>query len=158
MSTVPTGLGYAGGRSGHFSTSNNHAFRGSSALSNTFGGGVAGTPTPGMYSGLAYPGGRSGNFSGMENHAFRGTGLSGGLGAAVSSNMFLTGLGLLGAVVVLEAFRTRRAITGIKPIDETLKEVAKVTAPITKPAKKVAEDIPLVREVAGLMGDIVPGR
>lgn len=156
MSTTPTGLGYAGGRSGHFSKSDNHAFRGTGALSNTFGGGVAGTPTPGMH-GLAYPGGRSGYNSTNEVHAFRGTGLS-GLGAAVSNNMFWTGTIALMAVVTLEAFRTRKAITGLKPLDKGLKEIAKVTAPITKPIKKAADSTPLVREVASFMGDIVPGR
>jgi hypothetical protein len=136
MSTHPTGLGYPGGRSGNFSSSRmeNHAFRGTSALINTFGGGVNGSPTPGRYAGLGYPGGRSGNFSGMENHAFRGsTGIGSALGQAASSNLVLTGLGIVVIAVVFEGFRTRRIITGIKPVDKLVKDVAKAISPITSP-------------------------
>ena len=165
MSTVPKSLGYAGGRSGHFSSSTmqNHAFRGTnSALSNTFGGGVAGNPTPGMYRGMAYPGGRSGNNSNYNNtkqpDAFRGASnfLFGNTGT--STNMFWTGMGLLAGVVVIEAFRTRRAVTGIKMIDKPLKQAAKVVEPITKPVKKAADKTPLLGDVVSMMDSVVPGR
>jgi hypothetical protein len=138
MSTYPTGLGYPGGRSGNFSGMENHAFRGTSALTNTFGGGVNGSPTPGRYAGLGYPGGRSGNFSGMENHAFRGsTGIGSALGQAASSNLVLTGLGIVVTAILLEGFRTRKTVTGIKPVDKAMQELANVTEPIAGPIANI---------------------
>ena len=134
MSTLPTGLGYAGGRTGYAAQMNNHAFRGSSALSNMFGGGVNGQPTPGMYNNLGYAGGRTGmaaNTLGQHNHAFRGT--LGRLGQAASSNLLLTVGGLIVTAVVLEGFRTRKMMTGLKPVDNLMKGVADAVKPATKP-------------------------
>lgn len=135
MSTLPTGLGYAGGRTGYAAQMNNHAFRGSSALTNTFGGGENGQPTPGMYNNLGYAGGRTGNFSNLENHAFRGT--LGRLGAAASSNLLLTVGGLIITAVVLEGFRTRKVMTGVKPVDNLVKGVAKAAKPLTEPVANI---------------------
>jgi len=146
MSSIVPGLGYPGGRSGYAAQFHNHAFRGTSALKNTFGGGVAGQPTPGMYNNLGYAGGRTGYAAQMPNHAFRGTGLA-GLGKAASENTLLTVGGVLFFSVLVSHWSTRRKIIGVPIVDDVIIASSKVAAPATKAVTKAAKKVPVVKDV-----------
>ena len=145
MSSSIPGLGYPGGRTGYTSQANPRFFgsknHSSNALNNTFGGGVAGMPTPGMYkNNLGYPGGRTG-YTSQANGKFFGTG---GLGAAASSNLVMTvGAVIVGSVLVSH-WSTRKKITGIGPIDEIVSSASKIVAPIADTVKDVAKAVPVV--------------
>ena len=144
MSSSIPGLGYPGGRTGYTSQMNTKFFGtrglGNSALNNTFGGGVAGTPTPGMYSNLGYPGGRTGYTSQMNNKFFG----SRGLGAAASSNLVMTvGAVIVGSVLVSH-WSTRKKITGIGPIDDIVTGASKVVKPLADTVKDVTKAVPVV--------------
>lgn len=145
MSSSIPGLGYPGGRTGYASQANPRFFgthsNSNNALNNTFGGGVAGMPTPGMYkNNLGYPGGRTGYTSQMNNKFFG----SRGLGAAASSNLVMTvGAVIVGSVLVSH-WSTRKKITGIGPIDEIVTGASKIVAPIADTVKDVASSVPVV--------------
>ena len=154
MSSIVPGLGYPGGRSGYAAQMPNHAFRGSygkgNALDNTFGGGVAGQPTPGMYNNLGYAGGRTGYAAQMGNHAFRGTGLA-GLGKAASENTVLMVGGLVMASVFISHWSTRKKITGLGIVDDVISSASKIVSPVTDVVKDTAKAIPVVGDgVKGL--------
>lgn len=143
MSSSIPGLGYPGGRTGYASQANNKFFGAHSnnnALKNTFGGGVAGHPTPGMYkNNLGYPGGRTG-YASQANNKFFGS----GLGKAASANLVMT----VGAVVVgsvlISHWGTRKKITGIGPIDDIVHGASKIVKPVSDTVKDVAKAVPVV--------------
>ncbi len=145
MSSVIPGLGYPGGRTGYASQGNSlffgsHSSNEKKALDNTFGGGVAGQPTPGMYSNLGYPGGRTG-YASQGNSLFFG---SRGLGQAASSNLVLTATGVIVASVFISHFSTRKKLTGIGPLDGVITGASKVLSPVTDAVKDAASAIPVI--------------